>query len=119
MSVALGVIVVTIFGVLTLYDRGMDRGRELNARSIAIRAVENEIETLRAMPFADLSPRTDAPFVSETPAVALLVDPEPRLTIAPAGRDGLVEVTAALRYRAGGRATEKAVTTLIARKGAP
>jgi len=117
---ALFILTVGMFGVIQMYHFGMAKMCAMNESSIAIRAVRNEVETLRAVPFDELQNVESGPFRSEMPAVAELGNVVPAVTIKDYG-DGtqrLKEVTVAVEWTGEhGRTIRKRVTTLIADKG--
>ena len=85
--------------------------------AIARGAVQNEIETLRVLPFSQLADRENAPFASAGPELKALVRATPSVTIRTRPEDGLKEVDASVRWRGdNGRWIEKRLTTLIADK---
>ena len=117
---ALFILTVGMFGVIQMYHFGMAKMRAMNESDVAIRAVRNEIETLRSVPFDELQNVEDVPFRNETPAMADLVNVVPAVTVKDYG-DGvgrLKEVTVAIAWTGEhGRTIRKSVTTLIADKG--
>ena len=118
---ALFVLSVGLFGAVQMYHVGTGKLKALHETSIALAAIENEMETLRALPFAALQNTDNGPFLSETPALAQLVKPVPKVVIANYSPDcpGLKQVTVSVRWIGEhGRTIEKSVTTLIADKGA-
>jgi len=117
---ALFVITIGLFGVIEMYHFGINKMQALNEYKIALRAVQNEIETLRALPFSELRNTDDGDFRSETPEVATLVNAMPAVTITDyAGTESrLKHVAVSLKWTGEhGRTIEKKVTTLIADKG--
>lgn len=120
LTAALFVLAVGMMGTLQMYNVLADKTRVLQESEIAVRAVNTEIETLRALPFAQLTDREDAPFVSELFGTDNLVNVTPRVTVRPYAdtRLELKEVTATLQWTGEhGRKLEKSATTLIAEKG--
>jgi len=117
---ALFILTIGMFGVIQMYHFGMAKMHAMNESAVAIRAVRNEVETLRAVPFDELRNVEAGPFRSETPAVAELVNVVPAVAIKDYG-DGtqrLKEVTVAIEWTGEhGRLIRKSVTTLIADKG--
>ena len=120
LTAAVFIITTALFGVVVTYNAGIDKLRALNESRTALRAANNEIETLRAMPewpFDTANEADYSPFVSRTPGLDELVNATPRVTLRPRDR-GLTEVTAEVRWTGEhGRTMAKSLTTLIARKG--
>ena len=117
---ALFVLTVGMFGVIQMYHFGLDKMRALNEYAIAMRAIQNEVETLRSVPFSQLDNTDSGQFRSETPELAMLVNATPTVSITDydGGRKRLKQVTVSLRWTGEhGRTIEKKVTTLIADKG--
>ena len=117
---ALFVITIGLFGVIEMYHFGIDKMHALNEYKIAMRAVQNEIETLRALPFSELRNTDDGDFRSETPEVATLVNATPEVIITDytGTENRLKHVEVSLKWTGEhGRTIEKRVTTLIADKG--
>jgi len=120
LSAALFVLTVGLFGVFQLYMFGVHRGRAINEAALANRAAQNEIETLRALPFSQLTPRTEAAFTGDAPNLEGLVNAKGRLTIRdlPGYHGRLKEATVVVQWRGDrGRRIEKRLTTLIADHG--
>jgi type II secretory pathway pseudopilin PulG len=116
---ALAVLTIGLLGVVQTYHFGMDKIRTMRESAIALRAVQNEIETLRALPFANLVDVENGPFVSQTPDLEQLVKATPALTIRPYSdpRLRLKEVAACVRWVGdNGRIMQRAATTLMADK---
>ena len=114
---ALFVLSVGLFGAVQSYNVGLDKIRVLREECLAARIVQNEVETLRALPFAQLADREKAPFVSKPSGLVLLHNAAPAVTVHPHADPGLAlkEVSVSLRWTGEhGRTMEKAVTTLIA-----
>ncbi len=116
---ALSVFSVGLLGTVTSYHFAVDRIRTMRESAIAMRAVQNEMETLRALPYAALTDRTDAPLASVNPDLDQLVWAAPTVTIR-SYLDGALpvkEVTVAVVWRGdNGRPIRKSITTLIADK---
>ncbi len=117
---ALFILTIGMFGVIQMYHFGLAKMQAMNESAVAIRAVRNEVETLRAIPFDKLQNVEAAPFRSETPAMAELVNVVPAVAIK--DYDGrakrLKEVTVAITWTGEhGRTIKKSVTTLVADKG--
>jgi len=117
---ALFVLTIGMFGVIQMYHFGLAKMQAMNESAIAIRAVRNEVETLRAVPFDDLQNVEAAPFRSETPGMDELVNVVSDVAIKDydGGAGRLKEVTVAVKWTGEhGRRIEKRVTTLIVDKG--
>ena len=116
LTAALFVLIVGMFGVIQMYHYGLGKMHALNESAVAMEAVQNEIETLRSLPFSQLRNTDSGRFVSETPALSSLVNATPSVTIKDCGGEpkGLKEVTVSVRWTGeNGRTIEKKVTTLI------
>ena len=116
---ALFVLTFGMFGVVQMYDFGLDKILMLRESATATRLVRNEIEMLRGRPFAELTDRENAPFAGPTPGLEDLVNGTPAVTIRPYGDPGLglKEVTVSLRWTGdNARTMERTTTTLIADK---
>ena len=140
---ALSVLTVGLLGAVQSYHFGLDKIRAMRESAIARGAVQNEIETLRALPFNQLADRENAPFASLAPDLSFrpegeipsttgispsgrndkcgilkpLVRATPSLTIRTRPEGALKEVDASIRWRGdNGRWIEKRLTTLIADK---
>ena len=116
---ALFVFSVGLLGSLKMYDVALDKTRAMREAGIAVCALQNEVESLRAIPFEELTERSGAPFVSRTPDMDSLVQVSPAVDIHPYGDPAfaLKEVHASVRWRGdNGRVIEKTVTTLIGKK---
>ena len=117
---ALFVVSLGLFGVIQLLHFGVANTHALNEAKLATRAVQNEIETLRALPYSALRNVEGGPFVSEPAELAPMVNVKPRLTIQDydEGAPPLKHVTATVSWTGEhGRRIEKTLTTLIADKG--
>jgi len=116
---ALSVFTVGLLGTVQTYHFGVDKIRTMRESAIAVRVVQNEVEALRAMPYAALTDRADAPLATQAPDLDQLVHATPAVTIRPYADGALPvkEVTVAVRWSGdNGRTMRKAVTTLIADK---
>ena len=119
--VALAVVTVGLFGVLQSYLVAMDKTRVANEYYIATRALSNEIETLRGLPFEELADGPGQPFRSRTPELERLVQAEATVSIVDrsGATHGLKLVRAQLRWRGdNGRRIEKQLVSLIANRAA-
>ena len=118
---ALFVLSVGLLGTVQVYHFGLDKIRAVRENAIATRAVQNEVETLRALPYSRLSDRENAPFLSSTPDLDRLVNATPAVAVRPCADPALrvKEVTVSLRWTGdNARTMKRAVTTLIADKEA-
>ncbi|HRI87117.1 MAG TPA: hypothetical protein PLJ47_03070 [Candidatus Hydrogenedentes bacterium] len=118
LSAAIFVLTLGLLGVAKLCQFGLDRLRWLEEQSIAVQAVQNEIETLRALPFERLA-AGEHDFVSVSPSLLRLSDRyEARVLISEYPHAAQVkEVTASIIWLTeNARRTERTVTTLIAEK---
>jgi len=119
LTAAIFVMTVGLAGVAQLCRFGLDRMRIMEEQAIAVQAMQNEMESLRSMPFSALTDGAHS-FVS-TAATLERLGPlvEARVTIAPVPGVSapLKEVTASVVWRTGNaRRAERSITTLIAEK---
>ena len=120
LTCALFVVTLGAFGALHMYMLGMDKTKNVHEYDIAMQALNNEVETLRAVAFDELTVGKELPFVSETPAAERLINVERRAAIVDKTGDtrGLKQVRVHIRWTGEhGRTIEKHLTTLIAKKG--
>lgn len=120
LTAALFIVSIGLFGVVQTFYFGMDKMRTVQEYAIAMRAIENELETLRAQPFVSLRETSEAPFLSVTPELNQLFKPWASVRIRERSGEGgmLWEVTVRIVWLADrGRRVEKRVTTLIAYQG--
>ena len=112
---ALFVITVAGFGSIQLYSIGMSQIAMMREYDEATATLRNEVEHLRALPFASLA---DGMAASSTPADLETLH-EPVLTIKVSERaPGLRKVAVVLTWQSrGGRSITRELTTLIADKG--
>ena len=121
-TAALFVAAVGLFGVFQMYDYGAQTLRTIQEHTIASRALQNEVESLRGLPFERLEPGTRLDFVSATPEAARLFRAKAWVDILDREEAGgeLLQVTVSLRWTGEhGRRIKRTVTTLIARKESP
>ena len=119
LTAALFVLTVGMFGVIQMYHFGLSKMHALNETTVAVHALQNEMETLRSLPFSELRNTNKGQFVSETPALSRLADAKPNVTIADYsdGAKRLKRITVSITWSGeNGRTIEKTVTTLIADK---
>lgn len=121
-TTALFVAAVGLFGVIQMFQYGARTLHTIQEHTIASRALQNEVESLRGLPFDSLEPGTRLDFFSTTPEMARLLRSSAWVEI----RDReeavgqLLQVTVSLRWTGEhGRRIKRSVTTLIARKDSP
>jgi len=117
--VALFVVTFGVFAVLNMYHFGMDKSRALRENTLVMNELQNEIDTLRAMPFNELPVNWDAGFLATAPQQDRLAGLEPSLVIRPFAQEkkDLLEISASIKWRGdNGRVIKKTLTTLIANK---
>ena len=120
LTAALFILTVGLFGVISMYQFGIAKMHAINESAVAMSAIQNEIETLRSIPFAEIENVENAPFRSSTPITAKLVNATPTVTISDYGEPSrsLKKVTVALIWTGEhGRTIEKRITTLISDRG--
>lgn len=116
LSCAIFVLTVGVFGVIQMFYFGLNKVRAISDANVAMRAIQNEVETLRAVPFSELVPGI-AGFRSETPEIERFVEPRQEVRIEEAGT-ALKRVAVSVAWTGdNGRRIEKDVITLIADKG--
>ena len=118
LTTALVIMAVGLFGVFQMFYFGIDKGHAVQEHRIALRAIENEMETLRALPFGELNAAVERSFVSETPELESLVGAAASVSIAdlPEWDGRLKEVRVRVVWVGeNGRVIAKQVTTLIAK----
>ncbi len=118
--VALFIFSTALLGTFQMYNVGLDKIRTVRESAKALQLVVNQVETVRAMPFAELTERDKAPFIGPEMDLDGLAKATPALTIRSFGEPGLnlKEVTASLSWTGeNGRRIEKKITTLVGRRG--
>lgn len=114
LSAAMFLLALGVMGVFKMFHVGLSKTHAMNETAVAMRALENEMETLRATSFADIVDGESLPFRSTTPECAKLVNGE-NTAIIRTSSPGLKEVTVQIRWTGEhGRTIEKRLTTLIA-----
>ena len=119
LTAALFVFTLGVLGSFQMFHVSLTKMHAVKEDDIALRAIQNEIETLRSTSFDDVLDGDHA-FRSTTPELAQLVNAQPRVLVetpspAPAG---LKKVEASVAWTGeNGRTITKTVTTLIADKG--
>lgn len=117
LTCALFLVTMGVFGAMTLHLRAMDGTRGLQQEAIALQALRNEIETLRAADFDSLVPGADEPFRTQDGLLERLFDGHGAVQISPTPVVDLVEVSVRVDWKAdSGRKAHQALTTRIARK---
>lgn len=119
LNCALAVATVGIFGVIGMHLLAIDKVHAIREEDIVQRALSNEIEYLRAEPFAALEDVTRRPFLSRTPGIERLVGAKATVTITSrsGGNAGLKLVRARMVWRGeNGRSIMRELVTLIANK---
>ena len=116
LTCALFVITVAGFGAIQLYSIGLDKMAEMREHDVALEVLRNELELLRAQPFAALA--DGMPPAAATPVLESLHEPALAVAVADGGAPGLKEVSVTLRWQSRhGRWIGRSLTTLIADKG--
>ncbi|MBI4559177.1 MAG: hypothetical protein HY706_16455 [Candidatus Hydrogenedentes bacterium] len=117
---ALAIVTIGLFGAFQMFHYSLQKTDFLRELAIVQQTLQNEIESLRALPYAELVNTDGRYFVSRTPALDELVNVTSRVSIRdyPDGTPGLKEVIVSLEWASrDGRMIEKQLTTLIADKG--
>jgi len=116
LTCAIFVLTVGVFGVIEMFYFGMNKVRALSDAEVAMRAVQNEVEVLRSVPFDELRIETTS-FRGDTPETERLMNATPEVRIEDAG-SGLKRIAVSIAWTGdNGRRIAKGVTTLIADKG--
>ncbi len=84
---AIGVLGIMGFGAFGLYRFGIDQLRISTERTVAVRALENEAERLRAVPLSDLMENDGQAFNGVMPELEGLRDGTTLISVAPYGDD--------------------------------
>lgn len=71
---SLAVLSIIGFGAFGLYHNGIDQLRVSTERTIAVRALENEVERLRALPLSEMETQVDAAYRVSMPELEGLRD---------------------------------------------
>lgn len=117
---ALFVLSVGLMGLMKMFLVAMDTTKEVHEQDIAMRAIQNEMETLRA--HGRIEESTDSnerPFVSVTPELQRLFDAKSSVQVRPYADNGaaLREITLRVVWTSRhGRRIEKKATTLMRAK---
>lgn len=111
---ALVIVSIGLFGVMQMYRLGVDTIRESQRRTVALRALDNEMETIRALAKEQLNEGRDLPWRSPLPALDVLPDVRGTVDILPvAHRPHLREVTAHIAWSEGRRQVARDVVTFV------
>lgn len=111
---ALVIVSVGLLGIVQMYQIGVAKVRESQRRTIALHALDNEIETLRALPRSELPQGRNLPWRSDPAPIVGLHDAEATVDIQPyAPNPDLMSVVVRIRWREGGRAVRREVATLM------
>ena len=113
---ALGIFAVMGFGSFQMYFFGIDRLKVSGERTIAVRALENEYERLRAVPMAELRELNDTQFILEMPELARLDRTKTAVSVEPfESRGDVQQVTLTVSwFSRGGRVITEELTGLRA-----
>jgi Tfp pilus assembly protein PilV len=115
------VLTLGLLGSVQTFHFGTDKLKATRDAAIAERAVQNQVEALRAMPFAELKDCENAPFnAASEPDFGRLVKATPTLTIrSNAAGLRMKKVAVAVQWVGeNGRKLERKAATLIADKEA-
>ncbi|MBI5092736.1 MAG: hypothetical protein HZB26_09885 [Candidatus Hydrogenedentes bacterium] len=119
---ALFVLTVGLLGSIHLYFRGIEAMNTVREAALVSSAIRNEVETLRAQPFAALQNGANRPFVSSTPGIDRLPNLHAAVSIEdafePSKRIKKITVDAAWSGEHG-RTVHRTATTLVADKEGP
>ncbi len=117
---ALFVLSVGLMGLMQMFVVAMDTTKEVYEQDVAARAIQNELETLRAQGWIDGSAdNDDTPFVSVTPELQRLFNAKGSVQVRPYAENdaALREITLRVVWTSRhGRRVEKKATTLMRAK---
>jgi Tfp pilus assembly protein PilV len=119
---ALSLVTLGVFSTLQVFGISAKQTRALAQEQRALRILENEIEGLRAMPFAELRQGEATPLGAEASELAPLPGAKGSVDVAPVENlPNLKRVTARLSWSAaeGRRITRSLCTQIAAREGTP
>jgi len=118
---ALFVATAGIFGVMQMHTTAISKTKAIAEYGIATEALNNELETRKALPFDALEPGSDQPFISDTPRLEHLHSARTTVDIRPVpDNNNLKEIRARIQWRGEhGRNIEKSFVTLISNKKIP
>ncbi|MEK7793751.1 MAG: hypothetical protein AAB353_04435 [Candidatus Hydrogenedentota bacterium] len=106
------------FGMVQMFHVGVWSARAANERQIALRAIQNELETLRATPLGQIAIGNALPFISHTPELETLRLAKPELTVEVDSALPLLHIRATIRWiTENGRPTSASLEMLLARSG--
>jgi len=117
--VAIAVAGAGIFGALSMHVHVMHAMRAMHEDNLARQVLVDELETLKALPFATLAEAEgQQPFRADTTALDSLHLPTARVILQATPVPGLLEVRAEIMWIGGqGRRIIRGITTLIADHG--
>jgi len=108
-----------VMGAIQMHMAAIEKTRALQEYGVADETLQNEIETLRALPFDELRVGNAQPLRSVTPALDRLLRAQATVDIVDQSGEtpGLKQVSVKVRWTGEhGRPIERSVETLIARK---
>ncbi|MFP6617463.1 MAG: hypothetical protein VCB26_13750 [Candidatus Hydrogenedentota bacterium] len=113
---ALAVLGIVGFGSFNLYHFGIAQLRVSTERTVAVRALENEYERLRALPMSELSEIDNEPFQVEMPELETLYEKTTSISVEPyeASPDAQMITLTITWISFGGRTITEKLTTLRA-----
>lgn len=108
-----------VMGAIQMHIVAIEKTRALQEYGVADEVLQNEIETLRALPFEAIAVGSGQPLRSATPALERLTRVQATVDIVDQSAEtpGLKQVCVKVRWIGEhGRSIERSVETLIARK---
>ncbi|MCC6143412.1 MAG: hypothetical protein IT368_06370 [Candidatus Hydrogenedentes bacterium] len=116
LTVSLFVVTAGVFGAIQLYLHTLDGSRALDEYAIAHRILSAEMETLRALPSADLAEGHGMAFFDPSPEIDKLMHAAPAIDVTAVPEvPGLFEVHVHISWTGQhGRRIEKALVSYIA-----
>ena len=118
---ALFVLTAGLLASVELYHFGIDKLRAARESAVAVTVLQDQIERLRARPFAELADTPAGPFLGDAPLPDDLPNAHATLEIAPyPASTPIRKVTASIAWTGeNGRTIRKELTTLVAAEEAP
>ncbi len=119
-TAAMAVLSIGIMGTLQLFHVGIKAMQTAEEGQIAMRAIENELETLRAMPSSLHHDTMEQAFISNTPEIDWLHGARSVVTTEPGPEKTLAEVRVRIDWIGDkGRVMHREVIALIPKRSEP
>ena len=117
-SAAIFVLTIGISSLMYGFYAGIDKIRASQETALAVRALQNEMETLRSFAFNDLNEGDEQPFLSTTPESSRLINALRQVSIRPHAQfpENLKHVKVRIAWTGeNGRTIVKTLNSLLAR----